>query len=212
MLLAGHLVPVASFLLLLYWTTLAGPVWRTDGGTNVYVYSINSWMDILIYHRRNLISSLQLVKPRPRTTKSCRDYQGGTSTPRCGGPPLYEPSLSGIHYPTYSWGRHYYLFQVSADLKTIARTPPPTSACCLVRGEKSGKGCLTCQLTTRTRTRIWSSPGSSIYLPIYRYWGPVKALTIMPRFAAVVSNISKFVSKARAGRYKAAEKAIRGKA
>ena len=99
MLLAGHLVPVASFLLLLYWTTLAGPVWRTDGGTNIYVYSINSWMDILIYHRRNLISSLQLVKPRPRTTKSCRDYQGGTSTPRCGGPPLYEPSLSGIHYP-----------------------------------------------------------------------------------------------------------------
>ena len=38
-----------------------------------------------------------------------------------------------------------------------------------------------------------------IYLSICRYWGPVKALTIMPRCAAVVSNVSKFVSKARAG-------------
>ena len=28
-----------------------------------------------------------------------RDYQGGTSTPRCGGSPLYELFRSGIHYP-----------------------------------------------------------------------------------------------------------------
>ena len=79
--------------------TLSGPVRRTDGGTNVYVYFINSWTYILIYHRRNSISSLQPVKRRPRTTKSCRDYQGGTSTPRCGGPPLSKPFQSGIHYP-----------------------------------------------------------------------------------------------------------------
>ena len=91
-------VPVASFLLLLYWMTLAGPVWRTDSGTNVCVYFINFWTDTLKYHHRNLSLSLQPVEPRPHTTRSCRDYQGRTSTPCCGGPPFYIPFRSGTHY------------------------------------------------------------------------------------------------------------------
>ena len=125
---------VASFLLLLYWTTLAVLVWPTGGGTNVYVYFINFWTNTLRYQQRNLSSILQPWNQDLAQQEAAETIREGPALPVVEVHHITTYSRVILITSAYSWGLNYYLLQVLADLQTIECTPSPTSTCCLVRG------------------------------------------------------------------------------